>query len=127
MYSAGEFNRLIVVHQVYLSEVKTLRPKGHLERGRSVPGPLRAGHVPLTRPCVCTSPASAVMPTRDCHSTRLAVKAYCMSTVPARSNVPLTVVWAMEVSRSKRRTCTCWALTSRSTYEGCRAISRTRE
>ena len=41
MHSAGEFNGLIVVHQVYLCEVKTLRPKSHLERGRSVPGTVR--------------------------------------------------------------------------------------
>ena len=41
MHSAGEFYGLIVVHQVYLCEVKTLRPKNHLERGRSVPGTVR--------------------------------------------------------------------------------------
>jgi hypothetical protein len=38
MHSAGEFNGLIVVHQVYLCEVKMLRPKGHLEWSHSVPG-----------------------------------------------------------------------------------------
>jgi hypothetical protein len=41
MHSAREFYGLIVVHQAYLYEVKTLRPKNHLEWGRSVPGPAR--------------------------------------------------------------------------------------
>jgi len=41
MHSAGEFNGLLVVHQVYLCEVKPLRSKGHLERGRRVPGTVR--------------------------------------------------------------------------------------
>src|SRR5215475_10492301 len=41
MHSAGEFYGLIVVHQAYLHEVKTLRPENHLERGRSVPGTVR--------------------------------------------------------------------------------------
>ena len=41
MHSAREFYGLIVVHQVYLGEVKTLRPKNHLERGRRVPGTVR--------------------------------------------------------------------------------------
>src|SRR4030095_14020280 len=41
MHSAREFYGLIVAHQAYLYEVKTLRPKNHLEWGRSVPGPAR--------------------------------------------------------------------------------------
>src|SRR5262245_54044678 len=41
MHSPGEFYRLIIVHQMYLCEVKTLRPKEHLEWGRSMPGPAR--------------------------------------------------------------------------------------
>jgi hypothetical protein len=40
-HSAGECNGLIVMHQVYPCEVKPLWPKGHLDRGRSVPGTVR--------------------------------------------------------------------------------------
>ena len=41
MHSAGEFNGLIGIHQVYACEVKSLRSKGYLERGRSLPGTVR--------------------------------------------------------------------------------------
>src|SRR4029434_988783 len=41
MHSTGEFNGLIVMHQVYASCVRPVWPKDYLERGCSVPGTVR--------------------------------------------------------------------------------------
>jgi hypothetical protein len=41
MHSTGEFNGLIIMHQVYACEVKSLWSKDYLERDRSLPGTVR--------------------------------------------------------------------------------------